>query len=264
MEFRILGPTELWSAGRSCGLGPAKVRSGLAILLLSPRTVVPAQTLIDRLWDASPPAKARGTLTVYMARLRANLRDAVADQVLLCARAGGYVLEVDSDSVDLHRFRQLRRQAAALISNGDPGAAAALLRQADGLWRGQALAGMRGVWVTRMRDSLEEERRAGVRERIGCDLELGRHAALIGELHGLLAQYPFDEAFVAQQMIALYGSGRPTDALALYRDIRARLVREQGTEPGPLVAELHQRMLRGDPRLAVPTPPAMPRGPLMS
>src|SRR5215471_13824838 len=102
----------------------------------------------------------------------------------------------------------------------------------------------------RMRDSLEEERRAAIRERIECELALGRHASLVGELHHLLAQYPLDETFIAHQMIALYRSGRQGDALTLYRETRGRLVEEQGTEPGSALSELHQRILQRDPELA--------------
>ena len=76
MEFRVLGPIELWSAGRPQDLGPARERCVLAILLLTPGTIVPAETLIDRLWDTRPPAKARESLSAYIARLRASLRQA--------------------------------------------------------------------------------------------------------------------------------------------------------------------------------------------
>jgi len=251
MEFRVLGPTELWSAGQPCELGPARERSVLAILLLAPRTIVPVGALIDRLWDTDPPAKARESLSVYVARLRASLREAVGDNIRLAGRANGYVLDVDPEAVDLHQFRRLRRQADALIASGDYDHAAQLLREADALWRGQALAGIRGDWVARMRDSLEEERRAVILQRIECELELGRHADLVGELRGLLAQYPLDETFVAHQMTALYWSGRQGDALSLYRDTRELLAEEQGTEPGPVLAELHQRILRRDPELSV-------------
>ena len=126
----------------------------------------------------------------------------------LTGRARGYVLEVDSEAVDIHQFRRLRRQADALAASGDYDHAAALLREADGLWRGQALAGIGGDWIARMRDSLEEERRAAILERVGCELEIGRHADLVGELPHLLAQYPLDETLVAHQMTALYWSGR--------------------------------------------------------
>src|ERR1700759_4984944 len=89
MEFRLLGPIELWSAGRRQDLGRARARSILAMLLLSPRAVVPVETLIDRLWDAEPPAKARESLSVYVARLRASLRQAVGDDLRLLGRAQG-------------------------------------------------------------------------------------------------------------------------------------------------------------------------------
>src|SRR6201981_108180 len=120
MEFRALGPIELWSAGQPQDLGPARARCILAMLLLTPRTIMPADTLIDRLWDTRPPPKARESLTVYIARLRAALRQAVGDDARLVGRPqGGYLLEVDPETVDVHRFRRLRRQAAALAASGD-------------------------------------------------------------------------------------------------------------------------------------------------
>jgi DNA-binding SARP family transcriptional activator/tetratricopeptide (TPR) repeat protein len=251
MEFRTLGPVELWSAGERKDLGSAKAQCILAILLLTPRTIVPVESLIDRLWDTRPPPKARESLLVYIARLRASLRQAVGDSVQLVSRARGYTLEVDPEAIDVHQFRRLRRQADALVASGDHDHAVALLCEADGLWRGQALAGISGEWVARIREGLEEERRAAIVERVGCELELGRHADLVGELRQLLAQYPLDETLVGHQMIALYGSGRPADALGLYRETRSRLVAEQGAEPGPVLSELHQRILGGDPELAV-------------
>jgi DNA-binding SARP family transcriptional activator/tetratricopeptide (TPR) repeat protein len=259
MEFRALGPIELWSAGRPQDLGPARARCILAMLLLTPRTIVPADTLIDRLWDTRPPPKARESLSVYIARLRASLRQAVGDRVQLVGRARGYMLEVDPETVDVHQFRRLRRQANALAASGDHDQAVLLLREADGLWRGEALAGIGGDWVARMRDGLEDERRAAILERVGYELELGRHADLVGELRPLLAQYPLDETLVARQMTALSRSGRPADALSLYRETRGRLVDEQGTEPGAMLSELHQRILGRDPELAV-RPSGQPAG----
>ena len=251
MEFRALGPIELWSAGRRHDLGRARARSILAMLLLTPRALVPVETLIDRLWDTRPPAKARDSLSVYVARLRASLRQAVGDDVRLVGRAQGYILEVDPETVDVHQFRRLRRQADSLAASGDYEQAARLLCEADGLWRGQALAGIGGDWATRMRDALEEERRAAILERAGYELELGRHADLVGELRQMLVQYPSDETLVAHQMTALCRSGRPADALSLYRETRSRLVEEQGTEPGAMLSELHQRILSRDSGLAV-------------
>src|ERR1700742_3013877 len=233
MEFRLLGPIELWSAGRRQDLGRARARSILAMLLLTPRALVPVETLIDRLWDTEPPAKARESLSVYVARLRASLREAVGDELRLLGRAQGYLLEVYPEPVDVHQFRRLRRQADALAASGDYEPAAELLREADSLWRGQApggigrgrgapgrrggaasrgggqaLAGIGGDWAARMRDALEEERRAAVLERIGCELELGQHAELVGELSQLLVQYPAEETLAGHQVTGLCRSGR--------------------------------------------------------
>src|SRR6202020_2363983 len=124
MEFRALGPIELWSDGQQRDLGPARPRSILAMLLLAPRTIVPAETLIDRLWDSRPPPRARESLSAYIARLRASLRAAAGDSVQLAGRAGGYVLDVEPESIDVHQFRRLRRQADAAAAGGDHARAA--------------------------------------------------------------------------------------------------------------------------------------------
>ncbi len=251
MEFRLLGPIELWSAGKQYNLGPARERGVLAILLLSPRTIVPAEVLIDRLWDTRPPAKARENLSAYVTRLRGRLQHAQVDRACLVARAQGYLLNVDPETIDLYQFRRLCRQAAALAESGDPEHGASLLRDADKLWHGQALAGLVCDYAVRMRGSLEEERRAAILQRIDLEFAAGLHAGHVGELGELLAQHPLDEAVIAAQMKALYQSGRPSDALGLYRDTRTRLIGELGTEPGSMLSELHQRILRRDPRLAV-------------
>ena len=45
MEFRILGPVELWSAGERRELTAGKPCAVLAVLLLTPGTFVPAECL---------------------------------------------------------------------------------------------------------------------------------------------------------------------------------------------------------------------------
>ena len=84
VEFRVLGPIELWSAGQQCDLGPTRVRSVLAILTLTPRTLVPTDVLIDRVWDTRPPPKARESLSVYVTRLRGPQED--SEWLLLAGR----------------------------------------------------------------------------------------------------------------------------------------------------------------------------------
>lgn len=250
MEFRVLGPVELWAAGRRYDPGSPKEACVLAILLLTPGRPVSAETLVDYVWGADPPAKVRGSVWSYVARLRRVL--AVDGETRLLSRSGLYVLEADPESIDLHRFRRLRAQARAIFDSGEIEHAAQLLREADTLWRGQALAGLPGDWAQRTRAALEQERLAATMDRVRSDLALGKEADLVGELSELVVQHPFVETIVEHLMVALYRSGRQAQALDAYRQARNRLIDELGTEPGSGLRDLHHRILRGDPDLAAP------------
>jgi DNA-binding SARP family transcriptional activator len=235
-------------------LESGKVSGILAVLLLTPGKIVSADDLIDRLWETDPPAGARGYLSVYVSRLRASLRRAGGDTAALSGRASGYSLVVDPGDVDLHQFRRLRLQAATAAKAGESSEAVRLLRDADLLWHGPALAGSSGHWFAAMRSSLQEERRAAVIKRVELGLDLGRHVSLVGEIAGLLAQYPMDETLIGCQMTALYRCGRTSEALSMYRETYNGLVEDQGTEPGSALMDLHQRILCQDPGLsALPT-----------
>lgn len=142
-----------------------------------------------------------------------------------------------------------------MLAASEPRAASAVFRQAEGQWQGTALSGLPGEAIARVRRGLEEERRAVTAQRIECDLAAGCHSGLIAELQQLSAARPLDQSLIAQLMLALFRSGRQSDALAVYRDTRERHIRELGTEPGDALAELHMQMLRGDPALtAKPIP----------
>ncbi|MFE3269734.1 BTAD domain-containing putative transcriptional regulator [Streptomyces sp. NPDC059215] len=74
----------------------------------------------------------------------------------------------------------------------------------------------------------------------GC----ARLAALAPELAALVAEHPLREAFHRLLMLVLHRTGRQAEALAVHRDLRARLVEELGVEPGPAVREAHLEILR--------------------
>ncbi len=250
MEFRILGPVEIWEAGLRHDLGSPKQACVLANLLLTPGRPVSAETLIDHVWGADPPAKVRGSLWSYIARLRRIL--AGHAEARLASRSGLYVLEAASESIDLHRFRSLRAQARALSVSGEREHAARLLREADLLWNGEALAGLPGDWARRTRTALEHERLAAAIDRVELDLALGKESELTGELSELISRHPFDERLVEIQMVALYRTGRQAEAMEAYRQARERLRDDLGAEPGPGLRGLHQKILLADPELAAP------------
>ena len=64
LEFRILGPLEVWRDGCPIKLGAAKQRALLAILLLNANRVVSRDRLADALWGEQPPATAAASPSV--------------------------------------------------------------------------------------------------------------------------------------------------------------------------------------------------------
>jgi predicted ATPase len=64
---------------------------------------------------------------------------------------------------------------------------------------------------------------------------------------------PYRERLHAQLMLALYRDNRQADALAVYRDARARLVDDLGIEPGSALQALNSAILDHDPALALGT-----------
>jgi DNA-binding SARP family transcriptional activator len=243
MEFRVLGPVEVRVAGQRIGAGHARQRAVLAVLLLELGRVVPVEMLIDRVWGERPPVSVRNVLYGYVARLRAVIATAGDPVVGLVRRPEGYLLEAGQEHVDLYRFRRQVADAA----EADDERAAGLLRGALGMWHGPALAGLGGPWLRAMRETLELQRFTAVLDLSDIALRQGHHSVLIGDLAAEAAAYPTDERITGQLMLALYRSGRQTEALRRFEQVRRRVVDEFGVEPGSELLALHQRMLRGNP-----------------
>ncbi|WP_030687741.1 AfsR/SARP family transcriptional regulator [Streptomyces sp. NRRL B-1347] len=261
MDLLALGPLELWHDGRHYELGSPKERCVLAVLVHAYGDPVSVEALMNRVWDDEPPRTAQDTLQSYLSRLRSRLGRAAGDQARLERYAPRhYRLRVAPDTVDLQRHRRLRAEAAAAAGQGRRELAIGLLRTAESLWRGEPLTEFTGAWARSARARLLEDHRRVREERIRLELELGRHADLIGELHELATQNPLAQQVISALMLALYRSGRHDEALALYRSTRARLHEGQGIEPGAELRELHRRILEQDRTLmetaAPPRPPA--------
>jgi DNA-binding SARP family transcriptional activator/tetratricopeptide (TPR) repeat protein len=249
IEFKILGPPELWAGRENIRVSP-RLWSVLVSLLVAPGVPVPAEILIDRLWGEGPPPGAKATTRSYIWRIDRILSEAQSDAPRISRRAHGYALETDPQTVDLHRFRSLKRMADALAESGEARRAAELLREGAAIWRGQALAGLSGDWILRQRAILEEEQRAAALRRIELELTLGRHAELLAEVGELAEEHPLDEDLAAHRMTALFRTGRQADALRVYRETYARLA-EEGIAPSAELTRLQDRILRHDVELAI-------------
>ncbi|WP_369269575.1 BTAD domain-containing putative transcriptional regulator [Streptomyces sp. R11] len=257
MEFGVLGPLEVRTDSRRVVRVPeVKVRMLLADLLAHRGQVVPAGRLIEGLWGGSTfTARPTASLQAKVSQLRRALEDAEAGgRQLVAHRPPGYVLDIPAGALDAGRFRELVARAR---SGEDPVTRAALYTKALGLWRGPAYAEFADQPSVRpTAASLEEERLTAVEEHAGVRLELGEHNLLVGELTELVQRHPFREGLRGALMWALYQSGRSSEALDCFNDLRRRLDEELGLTPGPSLEALQQAILRHDPVLTRPEPPA--------
>lgn len=252
MEFRILGPLEVVEDGSPLPLGRLKERTVLAVLLLHANDFVSRERLIDELWGVAPPATANKAVNVYVSKLRKTLGGNGDDPI--ATADGGYRLFVDPDLLDAERMRSLVAGARERIAAGESETASQLLRQALAFWRGPTLAGL--ALESSCRDEvaqLDELRLAVLMDRIDCDLALGRHEHVLGELQVLVGEHPLRERLRAQQMLALYRADRQADALDAYQQARHALLDELGIEPSESLQRLQQAILRHDPALEAPT-----------
>jgi len=257
-QFGLLGPLLVRRGEGTVPIPAGKQRVLLAALLLSPGRALPPDELADLLWEAGPPPSARGTIHNYVKRLRQALDD--AGRTLVTTQADGYLLRIPPGEVDMARFEMVLAGARQALHAGRCEQAARELRDALSLWRGQPLADVPcDRLVVRHGPRLEELRWQALEARIEADLRCGRPSDVLPELRALVAAEPLRERVHGLLMLALYGDGRQSDALAAFRDARRVLIDEVGVEPGPALRRLHQQILDGDPALgalaAVTAPP---------
>ena len=248
----MLGPLEVKSRGHAVQIGSRLQRALLAALLLRRNTLLTTDELIDGLWERSPPT-AHQSLLNHIGRLRRILPLAAIETVSL-----GYLLRTRPNEVDADRFLALR----AASQQCDAPARAAVLRDAERLWRGRPLENvvLFGSLATDV-DALDELRMTTVEGRMDAALEAGLHLELVSELEVLVAQNPERERLVEQLMVALYRSGRQADALGAYRAARRRLVEQLGLDPGEALVRLERAILAHDlplsPRIRRNAPPSL-------
>ncbi|MGK5683583.1 BTAD domain-containing putative transcriptional regulator [Actinoplanes sp. URMC 104] len=242
LEVRLLGPVELWAGGRQLPAGEPRQRAVLAALACEAGRVVAAETLIDRVWGEAAPARARHALQSHLARVRGALRRGGGDP--LVRRAGGYLLDLPADRVDLLRFRALVDRA-----RGDAG----LLREAVGLWRGEPLAGLAGDWAAAARATWDRERLLAVVAWADAEIAAGDPAAVIGPLGTIAQEQPLVEPVAVALMRALHAIGRTADALGQYDVLRRRLAEELGADPAPATQAAHAAILVSNEAAATAT-----------
>ena len=262
MLYRVLGPLEARARdGRLVTLTAAKPRTLLAALLLNANRPVRTDRLAEALWPRHRPASAMAALRTYASSLRQALGLAGRDgPPQLLAGPDGYRLTVAADDLDLSVFDALSAQGRRAARDGDLAMAVQCWQRALVLWRGPPLEDVTlDGWVEAERGRLSENRLTLIEDCSEARLATGEHADLVPTLAAAVAEQPLRERLHALQMLALYRSGRQADALAVFRDLRHRLVGDLGIEPSPPLQLLHRQILSADAVLDAQSPPTPAR-----
>ena len=242
----LLGPLQLRDpAGREIPVGGRRARMLVIMLALDAGRVVPAASLIGRLWPDARPGDAGNALQSLVSRLRTRLRAAGADDSVIESGPGGYRLAIPPGAVDAVLFESLARRGAQALAVGDPARAADVLDEALRQWRGPALADAADDDVAaRQAARLAELREAATLDRIESGLVLGAAAGLVGEVRAIVAADPLAERPRALLMRVLYADGREAEALQVYQEGREVLAAELGVDPSPQLERVYLGVLR--------------------
>ncbi|ETK35258.1 AfsR/SARP family transcriptional regulator [Microbispora sp. ATCC PTA-5024] len=250
LRFTLLGPVQTIVDGAPLtGIAP-RHRAVLAYLLLNAGRVISIERLIEAMWGHDRPDTARSQIHASITAIRKVLRGAGAVG-LLETRAGGYVARPGPGQLDTQEFTDL--------------VAAGELREALGLWTGEALEDVHAHYADGVRE-LWNDRRLSAYERLAeAELAAGRHGGLLDELAAQVAANPLREKLNGHLVLALHRAGRQADALAAARSYRTALADTQGLDPGHAFTELERAVLVDDPALRLTgAAPAVSRPPRRS
>lgn len=254
MEFRILGNLALRIDGRDITPTAPKQRQALALLLLRTGQRVSMPTLIDEIWDGSPPRTAMTALQTYIGVIRRTMAEAGGTTVKqvaaerLMTDGNTYVLRVDDDEWDKPAFDLFVQRGREAVARGDAAEAERLLRLALSRWRGQPLGNVRLGRILAPYAERLGELHLGARELlVEALLRMRRSQEAVEEATELASEFPYHENVHAQLMRALYGAGRRAAALEVYQRLRSRMGETLGISPSPSVNTLHHVMLQDEP-----------------
>jgi DNA-binding SARP family transcriptional activator/tetratricopeptide (TPR) repeat protein len=247
VTFQVLGPLAIKVDGQRAAIGGPQRQGVLAALLLRANHPVPIHQLIDMLWPDEPTASAVVQVQGHISALRRSLSHGPErDEAHILTAGSSYLLRLLDGTLDLHVFRAEAAEGRRLVQAGDVGQAAATLRRALEMWRGDAFANLGFPAIRRAAELLDLERLAVLEDCVAAELATMPPGPLVTELFDLVEQFPLRERLRATLMSALAAIGQRSDALQVYRAGRRVLVDELGVEPGRELRELHQRILTGD------------------
>ncbi|MGV9674158.1 AfsR/SARP family transcriptional regulator [Nocardia sp. NPDC003482] len=250
-EIGVLGPLRLAADGVETPLAGAKLRGILVLLALGTDRFARRDELIEELGLCGTTKNATNALHAHVARLRRWLADDGRGCVLETLPSG-YRLHIDPAAVDATRFTAAVDRALALADRGGtrgigtPSVVAAMLEEALGLWRGDALADTAdGPRLAALADELHRVRAVARETLLDAWLAAGRPREVALAAPAFIADDPLDERFHEQFVDALQRLGRYAEAVEAYQRADRLLRDELGVAPGPGLRTLVHAMIGG-------------------
>jgi DNA-binding SARP family transcriptional activator len=249
LTFDVLGPLQMSVNGAPLPLAGAKQRAVLAMLVINRNRPVSSDSLINAAWEDVPPPDPRASLWAFVSNLRRLLATAGADPRTILANAPpGYRLNLPDAACDLGRFGIYKTAGVQAAAAGHFEQARDHLTIALTQWRGAVLDDLRDFrFVEALAPALTEDKLLAHTVRAEVDIACGRADSVIAELEALIVEHPYREPLWAQLITAYYLAERQSDALDAYRRLKTALAEDLGIDPGPVVRNLHERILRQEP-----------------
>ncbi|MGC4769101.1 AfsR/SARP family transcriptional regulator [Micromonospora sp. DT44] len=225
MQITILGPL----AVDARPVRGERLAAVLRALVDARGRAVSTSLLVDAVWDGAPPDDATGAVQALVSRVRRLGLPVVAVP-------GGYRLPAEEVTVDAVEARALVEGGRVALRAGDARAAR------DAADRARALF-----------PEVPEIASADDARLFAAVAALRAEAALAGvgpydeaDLRRLAARTPPDEPSAALLVRVLAVQGREAEALEVVERLRDELADRYGTDPSPVITQVHLALLRGE------------------
>jgi DNA-binding SARP family transcriptional activator len=248
-EFGLLGPLVVKRDGEPVAVGGARQRSLLVRLLVDANTRLSTSRLVEDVWNDRATSGSGSTLQSYVFNLRQRIG---SDRIVTVER--DYMIVAGNEEIDARTFEADTAEANLAWRDGDVELAEQLYRRGLDRWRGLALEDVAGAdWAIAESVRLDELRASCLERWLRCRSDLGYFDEVIAAAEAAIAVSPLREGLWGVLMLALYRTGRQSDALRAYRRLKAVLADELGIDPGRAVAELELAILQQKGELDPPT-----------
>lgn len=238
--IRVLGPIDLFAAGRPRKVGGRNARRLLGALVIGAGRSVSIDRLEWSVWGDAPPRSATSSLQTYIARLRRRLGHDTIQRT-----DHSYRLVVERRQIDAIRFEDLL--AGAPAPSDDPHRCLEVCSEGLALWRGDPFGDFVDDEPFRLESARLGELRVSLYElALECELVLGHSDIVAAELESAVEEYPYRERLWYLLIDALARDGRRVEALRTCNRLRD-VLSSAGLEPGERLTGVEHEILTDTP-----------------